>query len=334
MCSYEISARGKTQAENAAPLSGEARFPFNKNEPTPYHLLLKVFDLEGNAYKYSHPVALSRYKYRNATLDHLVASNEVKKLISILTSGAASIRSDIVEDKGMGRILMLTGMPGTGKTLTAEIVADSSKKPLLRIKSATLGTTVDSVERNLTLIMRRAEAWDCIVLFDEADVFIQKRGDSLEKNALVGVFLQILEYCNTTVFMTTNREHDIDDAIVSRCDALINFGMPDESQRKTLWLRHAEIAGVKLPDGIVNSLSKEFRVTGRTIKKCVALAKRIADAENATPSEKTMTRVMRFVPGGPLSSHVNREFNAEELLGNLSKDQLEEVQEYLDRKGP
>ncbi len=42
-------------------------------------------------------------------------------------------------------------------------------------------------------------------------------------NAVVGVFLRVLEYFNGLLFLTTNRIDDIDEAIVSRCIALIKF---------------------------------------------------------------------------------------------------------------
>ena len=44
-------------------------------------------------------------------------------------SGASA---DIIEGKGNGLIILLHGGPGTGKTLTAESVAELAEKPLYR----------------------------------------------------------------------------------------------------------------------------------------------------------------------------------------------------------
>ena len=54
-------------------------------------------------------------------------------------------------------------------------------------------------------------------------------------NAVVGVFLQLLEYFNGLLFLTTNRVDDIDEAIVSRCIALIKYNPPDREDRRRIW---------------------------------------------------------------------------------------------------
>jgi len=66
------------------------------------------------------------------------------------------------------------------------------------------------------------------MLIDEADVYIKRRQDDITMNAVVGVFLRVLEYFNGLLFLTTNRIDDIDEAIVSRCIALIRFYSPTQ----------------------------------------------------------------------------------------------------------
>ena len=48
-----------------------------------------------------------------------------------------------------------------------------------------LGTTAEEIEKNLKMVFDRATRWDCVLLLDEADVFVVKRGDSIEQNAIV-----------------------------------------------------------------------------------------------------------------------------------------------------
>ena len=73
------------------------------------------------------------------------------------------------------------------------------------------------------------------MLIDEADVYIKRRDDDITMNAVVGVFLRVLEYFNGLLFLTTNRIDDIDEAIVSRCIALINFHPPNSDARRNIW---------------------------------------------------------------------------------------------------
>lgn len=93
---------------------------------------------------------------------------------------------DLIRGKGKGTVILLHGVPGVGKTATAEAIAQKWKKPLFPITCGDLGFTADSVENSLNEIFRLAHLWDCILLFDEADVFITQRdGTNLKKNALV-----------------------------------------------------------------------------------------------------------------------------------------------------
>lgn len=93
---------------------------------------------------------------------------------------------DLIRGKGNGLLILLHGAPGVGKTLTAEAVALKWKKPLFPITSGDLGFTAEELEKSLNQIFRIAQHWGCIVLLDEADIFITQRdrGD-LRRNALV-----------------------------------------------------------------------------------------------------------------------------------------------------
>jgi len=95
---------------------------------------------------------------------------------------------DWIKGKGKGLIILLHGVPGVGKTATAEAVAQASGKPLFAITCGDLGLTPAEVETALQRIFRLANTWDCVLLLDEVDTFFSQRtkGDStLIKNALV-----------------------------------------------------------------------------------------------------------------------------------------------------
>ncbi len=123
--------------------------------------------------------------------------------------------------------MLCAGQPGVGKTLTAEVYSEIIKRPLYRVHSGQLGLNVAATEAILKDTLTRAQRWGAVMLIDEADVCIKRRDDDITMNAVVGVFLRVLEYFNGLLFLTTNRIDDIDDASVSRCIALIKFYPPD-----------------------------------------------------------------------------------------------------------
>ncbi|KAK5651127.1 hypothetical protein OQA88_13266 [Cercophora sp. LCS_1] len=128
-----------------------------------------------------------------------------------------SLGQDLVYGKGSGLFILLHGVPGVGKTATAEAVAQHFRKPLFSITCGNLGLDPSSVEAELKEIFRLAHLWDCVLLLDEADVFLARRDiSSLKRNALVSVFLRVLEYYSGILFLTTNRVGTIDEAFKSR----------------------------------------------------------------------------------------------------------------------
>jgi hypothetical protein len=97
-----------------------------------------------------------------------------------------STQMDIVRGKGRGLIILLHGPPGVGKTSTAETIAAYSRRPLYPLTSGDIGFTPTEIENNLNYHFSLASQWGCIMLIDEADVFLMKRdwGD-IQRNALV-----------------------------------------------------------------------------------------------------------------------------------------------------
>ncbi|KAJ9144715.1 Fidgetin-like protein 1 [Pleurostoma richardsiae] len=133
------------------------------------------------------------------------------------TSDVPVYNPDLIQGKGRGLVILLHGAPGVGKTATAEAVALENKKPLFPITCGDLGVKPDSVESTLKEIFRYAHLWDCILLLDEADVFLTQRDRTdIERNALVSVFLRVLEYYSGILFLTTNRVGALDEAFRSR----------------------------------------------------------------------------------------------------------------------
>ena len=102
---------------------------------------------------------------------------------------------DLVHGKGKGLIILLHGAPGVGKTSTAECVADYTQRPLFPITCGDIGETAKEVEHNLEQNFSLAHRWGCVLLLDEADVFLQARDkEDMRRNSVVSVFLRVLEY--------------------------------------------------------------------------------------------------------------------------------------------
>lgn len=145
---------------------------------------------------------------------------------------------DVIRGKGKGLFILLHGVPGVGKTATAEAIAAASVKPLFPITCGDLGLTPTEVESALLRIFRLADTWNCVLLLDEVDTFFSQRakGDAtLAKNALVSVFLRVLEYYDGLLFLTTNRPGALDEAFKSRIHLKLWYPHLTRTQTRDIW---------------------------------------------------------------------------------------------------
>lgn len=246
-----------------------------KAEPIeiPIHPYVVVFHLNKHMRLRLHAAQLSRYKYDTKLIKKLVIDDTRKSLVKLLIGYRNSKYEDVISTKSGGAIVMLCGPPGCGKTLTAEVFAESEKRALYSVQCAQLGTTQEDLENELLKVLTRAARWNAVLLLDEADVYVHKRGKNIQQNAMVGVFLRVLEYSNTIMFMTTNRAKDIDDAVASRCTARLTYQVPTFDEQCRIWRVLIDTADAKMDDeAIINVAKNNPELSGRDVKNLIKLA--------------------------------------------------------------
>ena len=247
----------------------------------PVHPLVKVFDLDRHEFVIIHTDNLTPYVYDDTLIHKLILAEEKKSLVHMLVAGSTEHMSDIIKGKMRGIIVIATGSPGTGKTLTAEVFSEEIKRPLYVVQCSQLGTNEEELEKELTKVLARASRWKAILLIDEADVYIHERGSDIQQNAIVGVFLRVLEYYRGVLFMTSNRATIIDDAIMSRATAWIQYDKPKPEELKKIWKVLSTNYKIDLDESVIDVLVKAFpTVSGRTVRNLLKLSRLLAVKQN------------------------------------------------------
>lgn len=234
---------------------------------------------------------ISPITFRSDAFDRLVIDPERKTLILSLVqqTGSASF-SDVIEGKGGGCIFLLHGEPGVGKTLTAEATAELLKRPLYMVSVGELGVEPKELEENLRKILDMASTWNAVVLIDEADIFLEARTErDIVRNAMVGVFLRLLEYHQGVLFLTTNRVRNFDEAFHSRISVALKYGHLTEAARTSIWRNLLDAAGITTMDPAELA---HYDLNGRQIKNTVRLAQSLAKNEGVEPSAEHVRRTI------------------------------------------
>mmetsp|Transcript_42356 Transcript_42356/g.79361 ORF Transcript_42356/g.79361 Transcript_42356/m.79361 type:complete len:524 (+) Transcript_42356:64-1635(+) len=225
--------------------------------------------------------ALEPIKYRIEAVQSLVMDGDRKKMVLAMVKHAHSSFSDVVEGKGGGCIFLLHGPPGVGKTLTAEATSEVLRKPLYSLTVGELGSSVESMEKRLRDTLELAELWDAILLIDECDIFLERRDSAnVQRNAMTGIFLRLLEYHRGVLFMTSNRIDSFDPALYSRITVSLHYPSLDFAARVQVWQNMLSAAGLNASKFDVETLAKE-PANGRQIKNAVRFAQVVAQSEEA-----------------------------------------------------
>ncbi|KAI9683767.1 MAG: hypothetical protein M1822_005957 [Bathelium mastoideum] len=229
-----------------------------------------------------------------------------------LRASNPELQFDLSREKGLGLVILLHGVPGVGKTSTAECVAQLLGKPLFPITCGDLGTNAELVEQQLYEIFGKAEKWDCVLLLDEADVFLASRGrNDLKRNAVVSVFLRILELYTGILFLTTNRIGVLDEAFMSRIHTQLYYPQLEEGQSLKIWetnlrklqKRKRDLMQINV-DQIMHfarshfekNIDKSTRWNGRQIRNACQAAAALAEHEAYGTSDGIHSPEFEFPP--------------------------------------
>lgn len=176
-------------------------------------------------------------------------------------------------------VVLLEGPPGTGKTMTAEALAQRLGKMLLVARvDRLLSRWVGASERALAQIFDEAAAHDAVLLLDEADsllstrVAVEQSSDRMMNN-LVNVIVTRLEQHAGLVVLTTNRASVLDPALISRVGLRLRYPAPDASTREAI-LRGLIPPQVTVAAAPLTELARAYPLDGRQLRTAVLAALR------------------------------------------------------------
>ncbi|PKO82241.1 MAG: ATP-binding protein [Betaproteobacteria bacterium HGW-Betaproteobacteria-13] len=178
--------------------------------------------------------------------------------------------------RGLGLASLFAGESGTGKTLAAEVLANTLQLDLYRIDlSAVVSKYIGETEKNLRKVFDAAEDCGAILLFDEADALFGKRTevkDSHDRyaNIEVSYLLQRMESYHGLAILTTNLKSSLDSAFTRRLRFIVQFPFPDYDQRLALWKR--AIPGAAPTADLDFSRLARLSVTGGSIRNIALTA--------------------------------------------------------------
>lgn len=241
-----------------------------------------------------------RTRASSLTLDALVLPPDVKAQIEEIIAAGRN-RQRVLHGwgfaeklpTGKGLVVLLSGDPGTGKTLAAEVIAAELGLHLYRINPAkVVSKYVGETEKNLNEVLAQAKSTHSILFFDEADALFSTRVAKVETandrfvNMETNFLLQQLERYEGIVILATNLETSIDQAFKRRIAYHVEIPFPKPEDRERIW---RTLIPARAPTGPIDfvKLGRTFELSGGHIKNAILRAAYTA-AQREVPLDYTL----------------------------------------------
>ena len=198
--------------------------------------------------------------------------------------------------RGRGIAGLFAGDSGTGKTMSAEVIAFELGLDLYTVNLATVvDKYVGETEKNLERIFSEADGVNGVLLFDEADALFGKRSEVRDAhdryaNIEVAYLLQRMETFDGLAILSTNLRSNVDDAFARRLDSIVDFPMPEPPYRMALWDRCLSAGVTRDPDVDLAFLAQAFELSGGNIRSIALTAAYMAAETGGSVSMGDLVR--------------------------------------------
>jgi hypothetical protein len=218
--------------------------------------------------------------------------------IAILRELVSTVRQrlKVLEEWGLGKKLassgavtvLFAGPPGTGKTMSAEVIARDLGLDLYKIDlSSLVSKYIGETEKNLERIFTEAQSSNAILFFDEADAIFGKRSgvkDAHDRyaNLEISYLLQRMESYDGVTILATNLRSNLDEAFLRRLQFAVDIPFPDEKHRLQIWETLFPASVPRASDVDLVEMAKRFRLAGGNIRNILVSAAFLAAADGGT----------------------------------------------------
>jgi SpoVK/Ycf46/Vps4 family AAA+-type ATPase len=184
--------------------------------------------------------ALLSASYPEDRLSSLVTSEQLESQLVRVIREQRNVNALLEHGLSPRRRLLFVGPPGSGKTLTASVLAGELGLPLFLIRLDVLFTRyMGEAAARLRQIFDAVSAVRGVYFFDEFDAIGSQRGmpnDIGEARRILNSFLQMLEQDASTslILAATNHPDVLDRALLRRFDDVLKYQPPNASQAAEL----------------------------------------------------------------------------------------------------
>ncbi|MFH0931878.1 MAG: ATP-binding protein, partial [Candidatus Zixiibacteriota bacterium] len=225
-------------------------------------------------------------KVPDCSLDQVVLKDQAREKVLFFLDAFREKKLEPGKTGGKGLTFLFYGLPGTGKSLTAEAIAFYLGKKILMVESSKIMSRwVGGTDRNISDIFKSASESDTVICIDEADSLLYNRNYAVQEHDIrfVNVMLQELERFKGVAVLTTNMDVLLDPALERRATLRVRFELPDEMMRCQIWKTLIPKKVRVAEDVDFSVLAKRYTFAGGYIRNAIDNAlRRVRDKDLVT----------------------------------------------------
>lgn len=227
----------------------------------------------------------------NCSIDDVVLPEDRKRQLRQIVDSVKFARRVLDDWKfgeqlsyGRGVCALFHGPSGTGKSMSALGIARALNSQVLRIDlSRVVSKYIGETQKHLDAVFRDASRCGAVLLVDEADALLGKRGeikDAHDRYAAqeVSFLLTRIETYDGVAVFTTNARQSIDSAFLRRLRFIIEFPRPDVAARERIWQQCLPAESHELDESMFRQLARKIDMTGGHIRQIALQAAFLAAA--------------------------------------------------------
>ena len=258
-----------------------------------------------------------------AGLNNLIDWLNEKKILMDPTKKEELAERGIKPPRGV----LLTGVPGCGKSLCSKAIASIFNIPLYRLDLATVqGQYVGQSEQQLFEALNTAEyVSPCVLWIDEIEKGFKDSASSNVTSKMIGQFLFWLQECKKPVFVvaSANSVESLPPELIrkGRFDEIFFIDLPNEKERKSLIKLYAnKYLEIEIGESLLNHLanitdgfaSADIEATMRSIAYKLIANKELAITEDLIINE--LTKVVSLSQTNPEKIQAIRNWGKERAI--------------------
>ncbi|KAI9761081.1 MAG: bck1-like resistance to osmotic shock [Chaenotheca gracillima] len=245
-----------------------------------------------------------------------------RNLIEAVVLSYGSQRQISIPHSNKGSVILLHGPPGVGKAssvgqhapLFPEAIAEREHIPLLSVSGGYFSSSANEMSIKLRELFDYALRWKAVVLLNDADVFLEKRGPDdtdVAKERMTSIFAQEIKHFDGLLFLITSRLTSFDEEIHSAIQSTAVFNHLHKDSRALIWKGMLDEwlgsghSKSELGELYERCESYEFNsgdLKPRQIRNCIRTAVAIARARHGSRDASALPEAYKVTPADLFSA--------------------------------